>query len=32
VTLLGGYLGGRMAEPFHNEVDAAVARAAEKEV
>lgn len=31
-TLLGGYLGGKMAEPFHREVDAAVARAAEKEV
>ena len=31
-TLVGGYLGGKLAEPFHTEVDAAVAQAAEKEV
>lgn len=32
MTLLGGYLGGRMGEMFHREVDAAVVQAADKEV
>lgn len=31
VTLLGGYLGGKMGEIYHREVDAAVVRAADKE-
>ncbi|MGH8944599.1 MAG: hypothetical protein ACRDVL_00425 [Acidimicrobiia bacterium] len=32
VTLLGGYLGGRLGEIYHQRVDAAVVRAVEKEV
>lgn len=32
MTLLGGYLGGRMGVLYHEKVDAAVVRAAEKEV
>jgi uncharacterized membrane protein len=31
-TLLGGYLGGRMGVMYHEKVDAAVVRAAEREV
>lgn len=32
VTLLGGYVGGRIGEMYHQKVDAAVVRAVEKEV